>query len=72
MATKASMTKYYYKTLVIKPKGSFNTDFPREKIEDDLNRLGDLGWELVSTTLQTYPYQLLFVLKNTEANLNKA
>lgn len=63
------MNKYYYKTLVIKPLGSFNTDFPRDKMEDELNRLGDLGWELVSTTLQTYPYQLLLILKTTQANL---
>ena len=70
MATNQRMMKYYYKTVIVKPLGTFNTDFPTERMEEELNRLGQLGWELVSTTLQTYPYQLLLILKNNVENLN--
>lgn len=62
--------KYYYKTVVVKSLGTFNFNFPLDEMEEELNRLGQMGWELVSTTLQANPYQLLLILKNNTVNLN--
>ena len=64
------MKKYYYKTLIVKPFSAFNPNFPLDSMEDELNRLGQLGWELVSSNLQTNPTQLIIILKNEEGNLN--
>lgn len=64
------LNKFFYKTIKIKPISTFNQDFPEDKMEEVLNRHGELGWELVSTTLQIYPYQLLLILKNNASNLH--
>ena len=50
--------------------GRLDFNFPIDEMEEELNRLGQFGWELVSTTLQANPYQLVLILKNNDVNLN--
>lgn len=40
--------RFEYKTLVIEPKGFWSTRFEPSDIDNDLNKLGMDGWELVS------------------------
>lgn len=60
------MIKYYYKTLIFAPKGAFGMTMPIDTIEEELNRLGDLGWELVSTTSVPNTSNLVIIMKNVQ------
>lgn len=42
------MKRFEYKTLKIEPKGFWGTKFEPEHIDQQLNELGQQGWELVS------------------------
>ncbi len=64
------MKKFYYKTVVVKSIHAFNLNFPLKEVEEELNRLGQLGWELVSTVERSNPVELILFLKNDEGNLN--
>ena len=50
------MEKYEYKVLTYDTKGFFGGNVEVYQIEDQLNRLGDEGWEMIScsTTSQSY------------------
>lgn len=63
------MTKYYYKTILFSPKGTFGMKLPLEEMEKELNRLGELGWELVSTTAVPNTASLVVIMKNLKSNL---
>lgn len=65
------MTKFYYKTLHYKPKSLLNIQLPLSDVESDLNKLGEIGWELVSFTIQANTNNIVVVLKNTDANLSQ-
>ncbi len=51
-------------------QGAFKNIYPEAQIEKELNRLGDLGWELVSHTFMPNAVNVVIVLKNTEVNLS--
>jgi len=42
------MKRFEYKTVEIKSKGIWATNFNPEEIDKELNKLGSQGWELVS------------------------
>ncbi|HLW63501.1 MAG TPA: DUF4177 domain-containing protein [Flavobacterium sp.] len=42
------MKRFEYKTIEIKPKGFWGTNFNTEEIDKELNKLGSQGWELVA------------------------
>ena len=50
------MTKFEYKTLFTDAKGFFGGKVNEKKLMDDLNRLGDEGWELVSSVASNESY----------------
>lgn len=64
------MSKFYYKTLVFGLKGAFHNVVPDEEIERELNRLGELGWELVSSSFIGHSSKFVFILKNSDSNLS--
>ncbi len=64
------MTKFYYKTLIFSMQGAFKHIYPEAQIEKELNKLGDLGWELVSHAFMPNAVNVVIVLKNTEVNLS--
>jgi len=65
------MTKYYYKTVVFSPKSWTSFNIPTDDMELELNRLGQLGWEVVSSTFSPNTNQLVVILKNNDANLTE-
>lgn len=44
------MKRFEYKSLEIKPKGTWSWKFDFDEIDRTLNQLGSQGWELVSVT----------------------
>jgi hypothetical protein len=40
--------KFEYKTIVIEPKGFWNSKYDTNEIDQELNNLGMIGWELVA------------------------
>jgi Domain of unknown function (DUF4177) len=71
------MTNWEYKTVVIDQKSSFwgsGSDFQDKNfIEDGLNKLGQEGWELVSSTpnadMQGRTTKILLIFKRVKNNL---
>lgn len=60
------MKRFEYKTLKIKATGFWGTKFSEEDIDDQLNELGNQGWELVSVQHGGYSgntYELFYTLK---------
>jgi hypothetical protein len=48
--TAAPRVTWEYKVLDVETKGNVLVKLDRAKIEEELNRLGKLGWELVAAT----------------------
>ncbi len=49
MKAPIDLDKFEYKTIELKEKGLFVTNFKLEDLEDELNFQGEQGWELVSS-----------------------
>ena len=50
------MEKFEYKVVTYDPSGLFGGNVQVNKIEEQLNLLGDAGWELVSCTSSNQSY----------------
>jgi len=50
------MEKYEYKTLFTDAKGCLGGKVDRYSLQDQLNTLGQMGWELVSTVASAQSY----------------
>jgi hypothetical protein len=61
------MDKFEYKVIVYDTKGVFGGDVEAHQIENNLNVLGNDGWELVSSTSTNQSYgsskSIVFVFK---------
>ncbi|TAE37114.1 MAG: DUF4177 domain-containing protein [Runella slithyformis] len=47
------MTKFEYKVIEIKPESMWSMEVAPELIEQNINKMGNEGWELVSTLPKT-------------------
>ena len=50
------MEKFEYKVVTYDPNGFFGGNVKIDQIEDQLNQLGNEGWELVSCTSSNQSY----------------
>lgn len=50
------MNTFEYKTLEIKPDGKWFAKFHQEKIDQQINELGKVGWELISVVSKNVGY----------------
>ncbi len=50
------MEKFEYKVVTYNPNGFFGGNVKIDQIEDQLNQLGNEGWELVSCTSSNQSY----------------
>ena len=53
---KNDMEKFEYKVVTYDPKGFFGGNVEENQIEDQLNMLGNDGWEMVSCTSSNQSY----------------
>ena len=51
-----NMEKFEYKVVTYDPNGFFGGNVQIDQIEDQLNQLGNEGWELVSCTSSNQSY----------------
>lgn len=51
-----NMEKFEYKVVTYDPNGFFGGNVKIDQIEDQLNQLGNEGWELVSCTSSNQSY----------------
>ena len=41
------MLRYEYKSIIVKPRGTFNLTIDNNSVDDQMNALGSDGWELL-------------------------
>ena len=50
------MKRFEYKTIEIKPKGTFRSKFDLTEIDKTLNKYGMEGWELITVEDKNFDY----------------
>lgn len=50
------MKRFEYKTIEIKPKGTFRSKFDLTEIDKTLNKYGMEGWELITVEDKNFGY----------------